>query len=167
MQAKDQFLGLVNQSFRFRVYLLAKLPAAFFSGIKIKYCSEERCTTTVPYKWLTQNPFHSTYFASLAMAAEMSTGVLVLSNTYKRKQAVSVLIIKMEANYLKKATEITFFTCEEGLKIENAVNEAAATLEGKTITVKSVGKNRDGELIAEFLFTWSFKSRCKVNPLKR
>ena len=107
------------------MYLLYKLPAAFFSGIKVKECTAGKMYTSVPYKWLTQNPFRSTYFASLAMAAEMSTGALALSNIYKKKPAISMLVTKMEANYFKKATGITFFTCEEGLQIANAVNEAS------------------------------------------
>ncbi len=159
MEGKNGLFSLVNSPFKFRMYLFYKLPAAFFSGVKIKAITKEKCTTAVPYKWLTQNPFRSTYFASLAMAAEMSTGVLAMINTYKREPPVSVLVIKMEANYFKKAKSHTFFTCEEGLPIENAINESCKSKEGRTITVKSVGKNKNGELIAEFLFTWSFKPR--------
>ena len=159
MEEKNKILSLAKSSFKFRMYLLYKLPAAFFSGVKIKSVSLEKCTTTVPYNWLTQNPFRSTYFASLAMAAEMSTGILALINTYNKKMPVSMLVVKMEANYFKKAKGITFFTCEEGVSIANAVNEAATTGEGKAILVKSTGKNKVGELVAEFLFTWSFKAK--------
>jgi hypothetical protein len=161
MQSKNKFFALINHPFKFRMYLLYKLPAAFFSGIKVKECTQEKCTTSVPYKWLTQNPFRSTYFASLAMAAEMSTGALALSNTYKSDPAISMLVTKMEANYFKKATGITCFTCEEGSQIANAANEAGSGGESKTITVKTIGKNKNDELIAEFLFTWSFKARVK------
>lgn len=167
MQSKNKFFALANHPFKFRMYLLYKLPAAFFSGIKIKECTQEKCVTSVPYKWLTQNPFRSTYFASLSMAAEMSTGALALSNTYKKEPAISMLVTKMEANYFKKATGITFFTCEEGLQIANAVNEASSSVEGKNITVKTIGKNKNGELIAEFLFTWSFKVRGKSPQPRR
>jgi hypothetical protein len=161
MQLNNEFLNLVNHPFKFRLYLFFKLRAAFFSGIKIRACTKEKCITSVPYKWLTQNPFRSTYFASLAMAAEMSTGALALSNTYKSDPAVSMLVTKMEANYFKKATGITFFTCEEGQQIENAVIEACKSGEGKIITIQSLGKNKGGELIAEFWFTWSFKPKAQ------
>ncbi|HEY5371223.1 MAG TPA: DUF4442 domain-containing protein [Hanamia sp.] len=163
MQSENKFMALANHSFKFRMYLLYKLPAAFFSGIRIREINTEKCTTSVPYKWLTQNPFKSTYFASLAMAAEMSTGVLALSNVYKRKPAVSMLVTKMEANYFKKATGTSFFTCEDGLKIANIVNEAITSGEGKAINVKTTGRNKNHELIAEFLFTWSFKAKKLVN----
>jgi hypothetical protein len=141
------------------MYLFYKLPAAFFSGIKIREICEERCVTSVPYKWLTQNPFRSTYFASLAMAAEMSTGTLSLSNVYKRIPSISMLVTKMEAVYFKKATGTTFFTCEDGKEIAVLIDEAASTGEARKIIAKSTGIDKNGELIAEFLFTWSFKGK--------
>jgi hypothetical protein len=79
----------------------------------VKEINEEKCIASVPYKWLTQNPFRSTYFASLAMAAEMSTGTIALSNVYKRKPSISMLVTKMEANYFKKATGTIFFNFEQ------------------------------------------------------
>ncbi len=161
MYYQHNFFKLVNHPVKFRLYLFSKLPAAFFSGIKIKMINEEKCITSVPYKWLTQNPFRSTYFASLAMAAEMSTGTLALSNVYKRKPATSMLLIKMEALYFKKATGTIFFTCEEGRKITETIDKAFATEEPQSITVKSTGKNNNDELAAEFLFTWSFKTKLK------
>lgn len=160
MTGQKEFENKMNSSFKFRLYLFYKLPAAFFSGIKIISFTKEKCTTSVPYKWLTQNPFRSTYFASLAMAAEMSTGILALSNTYKRKPSISMLVTKMEAGFFKKATDLTFFHCSQGKEIADVINETTAG-EPKTITVKSTGKNKDGELIAEFFFTWSFKIRTK------
>ena len=69
-----KFIQMIKHPVKFRMFLFWKLPAAFFSGVRIKEIDEERCVVTVPYKWLTQNPFRSTYFASLGMAAEMSTG---------------------------------------------------------------------------------------------
>jgi len=159
MEEKNKLLDLAQSPFKFQWFLLTKLPAAFFSGIKIKEINKEKCVTSVPFRWLTQNPFHSTYFASLAMAAEMSTGVLALINTHNKAPAVSMLVTKMEANYFKKAKGITFFTCTQGSEIAIAVNEAAAGKDGKTITVKSTGRNKSEELVAEFLFTWSFKAK--------
>jgi len=43
--------------------------------------------------------------------------------------------------------------------IQNAINEAIATREGKIIVCKSIGKNSSDEVVAEFKITWSFKSK--------
>jgi hypothetical protein len=93
------------------------------------------------------------------MAAELSTGALILNNTYKRKPAISMLIVKMEANYFRKATGTTWFTCDEGMKMKEAVSAAGKEKEGKIITVTSIGKNKNEEPVAEFLFTWSIKEK--------
>ena len=142
---------------KFRMFLFSKLPAAFFSGVRLKTIDETKAVVTVPYKWFSQNPFKSTYFACLAMAAEMSTGLLAMMNTYKRNPAVSMLVTGLEAAYFKKATGITMFTCEQGLALNQTIEEAIATGQGKIITIKSTGKNDKGELVAEFFITWSFK----------
>ncbi|MFS8083323.1 MAG: DUF4442 domain-containing protein [Ginsengibacter sp.] len=155
----ESFQKLLNNSFKFRLYLLKNLPAAFFSGIKIITCDEEKCVTSVPFKWLTQNPFRSTYFASLAMAAELSTGALATLHTQHTKPGVSMLVTGMDARYFKKAKGKTIFTCEDGLKIKEAAKNAMQSGEGVAIVVKSLGKNESSELVAEFNFTWSFKLR--------
>ncbi|MGE5106230.1 MAG: hypothetical protein ACM3H8_01705 [Sphingobacteriales bacterium] len=156
------FIRLMKHPVKFRMFLFAKLPAAFFSGVRIKKLDEKHCVTSVPFKWLTQNPFKSTYFASLSMAAEMSTGVLGLMHIYKRNPGVSMLVVKIDSNYFKKAVNKTFFTCEDGEKILQAIEDAIATGEGKTVTAKSIGKNVTGEVVAEFFVTWSFKGKVVV-----
>lgn len=155
----QEFVKIVKHPFRFRLFLLSKLPSAFFAGVRIKNIDEEKCTTVVPYKWFSKNPFRSTYFACLGMAAEMSTGALAMGYLYKRKPPVSMLVIKFEGEYFKKATGITSFTCNDGIMINKMIEEATASGESKTIRAKSVGVNADGETVAEFYITWSFKSK--------
>lgn len=116
----------------------------------------------VPYKWFSQNPFRSTYFACLAMAAEMSTGLLAMMHTYESSPSISMLVTGIEGNYFKKATSLTTFTCEDGEAINNTINGAINSGEGRTIKAKSVGRNNEGDLVAEFFITWSFKAKNKA-----
>ena len=155
----NKFLQLVRHPVKFRLFLLGKLPSAFFSGVRVKYIDEQKAVVTVPYKWFSQNPFKSTYFACLAMAAEMSTGLLGLLHTHKKVPAISMLVVALEAQYFKKAAGVTIFTCEEGALIHDTIEEAIRTGEGKSFRAKSVGVNTKGELVAEFFITWSFKAR--------
>lgn len=153
------FLRLIKHPAKFRMFLLYKLPAAFFSGLKIEEVDENKCTISIPFKWLTQNPFRSAYFASLSMAAEMSTGVLAMMHLYKKKPPISMLVTKMEANYYKKAVGRTYFLCEDGMQLREIIDESISFNEARTVVVKSVGSNREGEAIADFYFTWSFKPK--------
>ena len=159
MQSK--FFELVMHPFRFSWFLLVKLPSAFFSGVRVRYVDYEKAVVTVPYKWFSTNPFRSTYFACLSMAAEMSTGVLAMAYTYKQHPAVSMLVIKIEGNFVKKATGVTTFTCDEGNRLAQRIKEAMASGKTTSLTVRSVGKNKADEIVADFAITWSFKSKIK------
>ena len=151
------FLRTIKHPVKFRMFLLSKLPAAFFSGVRVVDADEKKCLVKIPYKWFSTNPFKSTYFACLSMAAEMSTGVLALAHIYKRQPAVSMLVSKVEGNFLKKATGITIFTCEDGLVIKQTIEDAILSGEGRIVTAKSYGRNNANEIVAEFAITWSFK----------
>lgn len=157
----NAFMSMVKNPLKFKFFLFTKVPAAFFSGVKIKSITEDKCVVTVPYKWFTTNPFKSTYFACLAMAAEMSTGALAMAHIYKRVPSVSMLITEMNAAYYKKATNITSFVCKDGIALRDAIEEAIAVNGSNSITIKSSGTNEAGEVVAEFSFTWSFKVRSK------
>jgi hypothetical protein len=162
MNKADHFIQLIKHPVKFRLFLLMKLPSAFFCGVRVQDISREKATTTVPYKWLSQNPFKSTYFACLAMAAEMSTGLLAMMHTYKSTPAVSMLVVGLEAVYHKKATGTTTFTCEDGVAISDAIREAISSGEGSVVKARSTGRNEQGELVAEFFITWSFKAKSTV-----
>ncbi|RZK45831.1 MAG: DUF4442 domain-containing protein [Pedobacter sp.] len=160
MSASQEFLRLMNNPLKFRIFLFSKLPSAYFSGLRLKSIDENQCVVTIPYKWFSQNPFRSTYFACLAMAAEMTTGALGMLYVYKRNPAISMLVVKVEGNYFKKADGITTFTCQDGSLLKAQVEKTVASGEAVSFTAKSTGVNKAGELVAEFLITWSFKRRA-------
>lgn len=155
---KNEFLSLIKHPLKSFLFLLTKLPSAFFCGIRVVYVDAGQCRVSVPYKWLTQNPFKSTYFACQAMAAEMSTGVLAMGNLYK-EPPTSMLITKMTARYYKKATDKVIFTFEDGHQMSNVIREAISTGKPMEFTALSKGVNQKGELVSEFEFTWSFKTK--------
>jgi hypothetical protein len=155
----NAFVRVVKHPLRFRLFLLTRLPSAYFSGVRVKSISENQCDVSIPYRWFSRNPFRSTYFACLAMAAEMSTGALAMAWLYNRKPAVSMLVTQMEAGFVKKATGKTLFTCRAGKEIADCIQKAIDTGEAQTIRVQSIGCDKDGNEIASFWITWSFKRR--------
>jgi hypothetical protein len=146
---------------KFRWFMLTSLPVAFFAGLKVEALEENQAIISIKQKWFNKNPFRSIYFAMLSMAAEVSTGILCMAAIYKRSPPVSMLVVKAESFFYKKAVGKILFTCEDGDAINNTVEEAIAGGEGKTIRCNSVGKNEKGETVAEFYFTWSFKGKTK------
>lgn len=159
MDAIASFSRIVKHPLKFRLFLLGKLPSAFFSGVRVQELDGRSCAVTVPFTWFSQNPFRSTYFACLAMAAEMSTGTLGMAYSYKKKPAVSMLVVNIYGEYYKKATGKTRFVCDDGELFRIAVEETMATGEPRTVKARSTGRNKAGEIVAEFFITWSFKAR--------
>ena len=162
MPSNHAFIRLLTNPVKFRLFLFLRLPSAFFSGVRIRTIDEAHCIVTIPYKWFSRNPFRSTYFACLAMAAEMTTGSLGMLHTWKRRPAISMLVVKLEATYSKKATDRSTFVCNDGAALRATIEKAVATREAQTFTAKSTGTNKAGEVVAEFWITWSFKARSEV-----
>jgi hypothetical protein len=146
---------------QFRLYLLAKLPLALFAGLRVRELDAGRCAVSVLYGWRSTNPFRSTYFAALSMAAEMSTGALAMMATQLASQPVALIIVGLEATFEKKAQALTTFTCEEGAKAFAAVAATVATGEAAVARMETVGRAADGLVVARFAFTWSFKRRSQ------
>ncbi|ANH83883.1 thioesterase [Niabella ginsenosidivorans] len=147
---------------KFRMFLLSKLPLALLAGVRIREIDDRKCMVTVPYNRITKNPFRSTYFAALAMAGELSTGALAMAKAIDQPAKISLLVVKLEATYFKKATGITFFTCKDGVAFSETIQKAIKEDQPQQLTAVSTGESEAGELIATFHITWSFKAKNKA-----
>lgn len=152
------FIKMTGNRVAMGVFLFTKLPSAYFSGVRITDMDTTKCTAKVPYRWFSQNPFKSTYFACLAMAAELSTGALAMMYTRAASRRVSMLVTKMESAFTKKAKGVTWFTCEAGVEMQAAIERALALGEPQELQVVSTGIDKEGQVIATFRLTWSFKA---------
>ena len=83
------------------LFLMFKLPSAWFCGVRLKSIDENSSLVKVKHRWINQNPFKSLYFAVQNMAAELSTGVLVMQAIQSQNKPVSMLVIKLNLNFLK------------------------------------------------------------------
>lgn len=149
----------LGSPFRFRVALMSILPMGFLSGMKITELTQDLCKVKVRYKWLNKNPYKSTFWAVLGMAAEMSSGALVTMYTRGQKPSMATIITKQEGHFYKKAVGATTFVCESGPQIRAGIVQSIASNEGVEVPCPMKGYNKSGELVAEFVFTWSFKPR--------
>tara|TARA_B100001093_G_scaffold277852_1_gene265565 strand:+ start:9362 stop:9856 length:495 start_codon:yes stop_codon:yes gene_type:complete len=147
--------------FFFRLYLFINLPMGFLSGMKIRELNEEKCIVTVPFKRLNKNPFKSTFWAVLGMAGEMNGAALILQYTYKHHPSIATLPINCEAEFYKKATSITTFTCNDSKMIKEKIEEAVNTGKGVIIKTTAIGRDSNNEKLCKFIFTWSIKLRSK------
>lgn len=138
-------------------FLMFKLPSAFFCGVRVKEISKDVCITTVKHKWINQNPFNSMFWAVQGMAAELSTGALMMMKIKDSGEKISMLVANNSATFTKKAIGRISFSCNEGHLIDEAIAKAVETGEGQTIWMKSVGVNSDGVEVSTFNFEWTIK----------
>jgi hypothetical protein len=138
-------------------FLMFKLPAAFFTGVRTKELKENSCVVSVKHRWVNQNPFNSIFWAVQGMAAELTTGALVMKKIKGSGKKISMLVASNNASFTKKATGRITFTCNEGHKIDDAINKTIETGEGQTVWLKSNGVNADGVEVSSFNFEWTLK----------
>ena len=142
---------------KLNTFVFFKLPSAYWCGVRVKKISEASCAVAVKHKWFNQNPFKSMYFAVQAMAAELSTGALVMYQVQKSDKKVSMLVASNKAKFTKKATGRITFTCNEGNKVVQAMQKAIETNEGQVFWMKSIGVNEKGDQVSEMQFEWTIK----------
>lgn len=151
----------VTQPLSFNFFMWKELPAAFWSGVRVVSADSQKVVVKVPYKRFSKNPFGSTYFACLAMAAEMSTGIPALAGIQAAGEGVSMLVVKLEGEFMKKAVGVTSFSFNQVQAIINAIEKTIQTGEGVEVLCESSGLNEAGEVVAKFYITWSFKRKRK------
>ncbi len=159
-QKVSQLIKNLTNPWKLSFFLLLKLPSLFFWKIRVVELNPNEAAVTIPFNWWTQNPFRSVYFSALLGAAEFSTGILALI-AVTDTDGVSMLVTRVEADFIKKAKGRIVFTCEEGEKIQQAVKKAMETNEGQQVTVQSIGKMENETVVCKVSLTWSFKK--KVN----
>ncbi|MDG1452435.1 MAG: DUF4442 domain-containing protein, partial [Polaribacter sp.] len=124
---------------RINLFMLFNLPLAYISGMRVKSITETKAVVRIKHQWLNQNPFKSMFWAAQGMAAEMSTGVLVMQEIKKSNRTVSMLVTHQESAFFKKATGTILFTCSGGIQIKEAIQKSIETKEGQIVRLTSDG----------------------------
>jgi len=140
-------------------FLLAKLPSAWLCGVRVKSINDTTCVVTVKHRWINQNPFKSMYFAVQNMAAELSTGALVMKAIKESNTKVSMLVVKTSSEYYKKATGRITFICDSGELVSKTISNAIRDGEGKVMQLNVLAQNEEGVDVSSFVFTWSVKPK--------
>jgi len=138
-------------------FMFFKLPLAWIGGVRVKSINDTSCIVRVKHRWINQNPFKSMFWAAQGMAAEMTTGVLVMQKIADSQKKVSMLVTNQKGNFTKKATGKIRFECNDGAIVKAAIEKSASTGEGQVVVMKSIGYNSEGVSVSNFEFEWSLK----------
>ncbi|WP_378184918.1 DUF4442 domain-containing protein [Aquimarina sp. W85] len=142
---------------KLNLFSLFKLPSAWLCGVRVKSIDAQQCTVHVTHRWINQNPFNSMFWAVQGMAAELSTGALVVGYIKDSNIQISMLVAQNKAVFTKKATGKIIFKCIDGSLIKDGIEKAIQTGEGQTVWMKSIGINSEGLEVSRFDFEWTVK----------
>ncbi|HXC16639.1 MAG TPA: DUF4442 domain-containing protein [Holophagaceae bacterium] len=148
----------IRNPWKLKLFMLGKLPMGLLAGLRVREFDGGMAAVTIRLGYLTKNPFRSIYFACLAMAAELASGVQGMVRVAEGPP-VSMLVVGLEGTFTKKAVGRVTFTCPDGAAIAKAVDETRATGEGRTVLCTSTGRDEAGDEVATFRITWSFKAK--------
>jgi len=139
--------------------LLFKLPTAYFTGVRVTYLDSEKCVASVKYRWINQNPFKSMYWAVQGMAAELTTGALVMAKIKGENLDISMLLVRTSGTFIKRSRGRVSFTCNDGKLVDQVISKAVNTGEGHSIKMTTTGIDNEGIEVSNFTFEWAIKVR--------
>lgn len=142
---------------KLNTFLMFKLPSAYLAGVRVKEINASSCVVSVKHKWLNQNPFNSMFWAVQGMAAELTTGALMMMKIKESGKKISMLVANNKGSFTKKATGRITFSCHDGNQLDETIAKAIETGEGQTIWMQSTGVNEEGVEVSNFQFEWTIK----------
>ena len=140
-----------------KYYTLFNLPAAYFTGVRVKSIDEKQCTVRVRLNFMNKNPFRSMFWAVQGMAAELSTGALIMHALHASNTKASMLVIENKATFSKKAVGRIKFTCIQGEAVLNAIRVAKKSNASQHVLLHANGLNDAGKEVSSFSFLWTIK----------
>ncbi len=152
----NKFFKDASNNFKMKLLQLSRVPGAFWFRLKMEEVNQDKCIVSLPLSWRTKNPFQSIYFVGLMAAAEYSTALLVYSRVMMAEN-VKYIVKDVGAEFVKKASSRTFFTCDDPASIDEAINQAIITGEQHSVKLYSTGRLSSGEVVAKIHIAWTFK----------
>ena len=156
IRKQEDLIKKLNSKIVFKLISIIKLPLAIITNLKIINIDQQTCKVSANYNYFNKNPFGSIYFAVQSMAAELSTGALALLKAEGLNSDISFILVAFNARFLHKAKGRTIFICKDGEKLQKAVSKTRLSKKRVDQIVNATGYNKNGQIISEFEFTWSF-----------
>ena len=87
---------------KLNTFTFFKLPAAWWCGVRLKYIDKKKAVVSVKHVWRNQNPYKSMFWAVQGMAAELSTGAIMIDQIEDSGSKISKLFENKKDKNSKK-----------------------------------------------------------------
>ena len=107
-----------------RLLSFLKVPLLFKTSPRVIEFNDTETTVFIPLKRKNKNHLGSMYFGALSMGAELSVALMAIKETRRSPEKVSFIFKDFKAQFLKRASRGTYFTCLEAKEVKALVKKA-------------------------------------------
>ena len=93
------------------------------------------------------------------MAAELSTGVLLMQEINNLNKNISMLVIENKAEFTKKAKGKIKFVCSQGQEVKDIFQTLFESKKPQTIWMSAEGLDEEEDRVSYFEFHWTIKEK--------
>ncbi len=139
-----------------------KIPLIFFCRPKIHEINDKKCVIKIPFRRRVKNHVNSMYIGALTVGADLVGGLLAMRHIEKTEKKIVLIFKNIHADYLKRVQGDAYFTCNDGIKVREAVQLAAETGERQNVPVDitvTVPSQSGDEPVAKYTLTLSIKDK--------
>ncbi len=143
-----------------RLFGLRKIPLIWFVRPQVLVMDENIIRIRIPFLRRNRNHLGSMYFGVLAVGADLAGGLAAMRQIQRAGRNVTLIFKDMKGEFRKRAEGDTEFTCDEGERIRELVQQAIDSGERVEMPVHisaTVPATSPDEPVAQFVLTLSLK----------
>ena len=156
-----RFISQISKANLFiKILSITKIPLMFFCRPKIMEISDDKVIVKISLNRRTRNHVKSMYFGALAVGADLAGGFLALQHIRNSNKKIIPIFKDFHADFLKRAEDDVYFSCDEGEKIKLLVNDVISSGKRCNMPVHItayVTTSHGNENVAKFILTLSLK----------
>jgi hypothetical protein len=142
-----------------RTFGFMKIPLLWACRPKVVKIDDKKCVIKIPHRRRTRNHEKGLYIAAMTVGAELASGALAI-RTLGYGKGKKFIYKSFHADYLKRAEDDVYFTCNEGTALNELAQQAKETGERQNMSIHvtaTVPSKLGDEPVAKFILTLSVK----------
>jgi acyl-coenzyme A thioesterase PaaI-like protein len=145
-----------------RLFGLIKIPLISYVKPSVVTIDDDKIVVKIPFRRRTRNHLNSMYFGVLCVGADCTGGLLAMKLIEERPEKIALVFKDFQADFLKRAEDDTYFSCEQGREIGALVDlvSRSENRQEMSVNVTATVPTRFGdEPVAKFTMTLSLRRR--------
>ncbi len=145
-----------------RIFGMLKVPLISYVKPSVVTIDDEKIVVKISFRRRNRNHLNSLYFGALCVGADCTGGLLAMKYIEERPVRIALVFKDFQADFLKRAEDDTYFTCEQGREISALVDLVSRSEDRQEMAVNvtaTVPTKFGEEPVAKFTMTLSLKRR--------